>query len=338
MYDSTKFNLSGDKSLSNNSQRICNWKEYNLSLEKRGELILNFGSNFHDSLFYTNDQKRGGKRKFSDNMFIYLLKLKVMLRLPWRGTIGLAKKLFLMAFGFPIPVPNYAHANRAAKKLNIKIKHLLKETKSGLDLAFDSTGVNVYTTSGYHQRRYGKDCLFRQKDQWKKIHISMDLNEQKILSMAFTNSNVNDCEAIKHLVKPIKFRVKSVRADGAYDTEAFHKIIHEWGAKAIIPPASTSKAQNELSRKSVHKEHLEQRDRIIKSIRKSRSFEAGLKRWKIKSNYHQRSKIESCMFRIKRIFGFNLQHKTDNGRLNEIITKINLLNEMSNLGMPAYES
>ncbi len=95
------------------------------------------------------------------------------------------------------------------------------------------------------------------------------------------------------------------------------------------PPARTSKSQDELKSKPKQKKRfLQQRDRTIKEIRKYKDFDEGLKRWKIQSGYHRRSLIESFMFRLKKAFGFNLQHKTDRARKNEIIIKINLLNQM----------
>ena len=94
--------------------------------------------------------------------------------------------------------------------------------------------------------------------------------------------------------------------------------------------------EDELKQARLKRPYLRQRDKIIKFIRRSKDFYEGLKRWKIRSGYHRRSLIESCMFRLKRIFGFNLQHKTEIGRRNEIITKVNLLNRMTALGMPKY--
>jgi len=209
----------------------------------------------------------------------------------------------------------------------------------GMELAFDSTGVNVYSTSGWHQRRYGKESLCRKRDQWKKIHIVMDLDNQQVMSMEFTESNVNDCEVIGSLSREIKGKVKSVRADGAYDTEEFYSIIEDWGAQAMIPPARTSKAQDELKNKPKQKKrYLHQRDKTIKEIRKYEDFDEGLKSWKIQSGYHRRSLIESFMFRLKKTFGFNLQHKTDRARRNEIIIKINILNQMASYGRAQYSS
>lgn len=94
-----------------------------------------------------------------------------------------------------------------------------------MEIAFDSTGVNVYETSGWHQRKHGRDNLYKKREQWKKIHLVLELDTIQILSVTYTDSNVNDCEAVKELCDEIKGPVSSVRADGAYDTEEFYKII-----------------------------------------------------------------------------------------------------------------
>jgi hypothetical protein len=99
----------------------------------------------------------------------------------------------------------------------------------------------------------------------------------QVLSVVYTDSNVNDCEVVQELCSNIKASVKTVRADGAYDTEEFRKIIYEWGAQDLIPPAVTSKAQDELkNRPKIMKNHLEQRDRMIKEIREYENFPEGL--------------------------------------------------------------
>ncbi|MGX6959762.1 MAG: transposase [Rickettsia endosymbiont of Pentastiridius leporinus] len=72
----------------------------------------------------------------------------------------------------------------------------------------------------------------------------------EVLSVSYTDSNINDCEVVSEMSKDIKGKVKEVIADGAYDTEEFRKIIYEWGAKDLIPPARNSKAQNELRNKT----------------------------------------------------------------------------------------
>ncbi len=322
------------------TRSVRNWKEYNKSLVKRGAIIFTFDENYFGTLYYDDAQKRGGVRRYSNFMYEYLLTIKVMLRLPWRATIGFATELLRRAFyNEDVIVPDYAHSSREVSKLDLKIKQFIPERVStGMELAFDSTGVNIYNASGWHQSKYGKDNKCQKREQWK-IHIAIDLSNMQIMSVVCTSSNVNDCEVVQEMCEGISGSVSSVRGDGAYDTEVFRKLIHDWGAKAIIPPSRTSKAQDELKKRpKVKKDCLLERDESIKMIRGFDNFDEGLKHWKLESGYHRRSLVESCMCRFKRIFGFYLQQKTDSGRRNEVIAKVNLLNLMASLGRAEYSS
>lgn len=224
-----------------------NWKEYNHKLKKRGVVIFSFNQSDIDKVYHQGCQQRGGERKYSACMFEYLLNVKVLLRLPWRATVGFVEGLFRKAFPKEhMQVPDYAHACREAAKLSLRVKPFLSSSRGGMELAFDSTGVSVYSTSSWHQRKHGKAGLCRKRDQWKKIHVALDLDTMQVQSMEYTESTTNDCEVVTQLCNNIVGKVKSVRADGAYDTKEFYKILEDWGAKALIPPATTAKAQHEL--------------------------------------------------------------------------------------------
>ena len=157
-----------------------------------------------------------------------------------------------------------------------------------------------------------------------------------MLVSGFTASNVNDCEAFNDMSNDLRGNIASVRADAAYDTYKIYKQIHQWGAKAIIPPGNRAKAQDELKQKVKIKDYLEQRDKVIHSIRKHNNFEEGLQEWKKESQYHKRSLIEAFMYRFKSIFGFSLHNRSERGRRNEIKAKLTLLNLMTSLGMAEY--
>jgi len=323
--------------MSKTKKKIRNWKDYNKGLVKRGQILVSFAEDFLESLYYQAPRCRGGQRLYSPAMYEYLLNLKVMLRLPWRAATGFAQGLLQKAYpALAIQIPDYTHASREARKLSLKIKPVnLRE--EGLELAFDSTGLNVYSTSGYHQRKHGKEALHHYGNQWKKVHIGLELNTMQIVCMTCTDSSANDCEVVQDLCNQVKGNIVSMRADGAYDTNEFYEILHNRGSKILVPPATTSKAQDELMRTpKIKKKFLEQRDATIHFIRQYTSFEEGLRQWKISSGYHRRSLIEATMFRLKRIFGFNLQLKTEQGRTNELITKINLLNQMASMAKAEY--
>ena len=58
-----------------------------------------------------------------------------MFRMGWRAVIGFAG----------ISVPNYAHASRLCSKIKVKPISL---GEGSIEIAFDSTGVNLYQTNG----------------------------------------------------------------------------------------------------------------------------------------------------------------------------------------------
>jgi len=324
--------------MSETQKKIRNWRDYNKSLVKRGQLLLSFDTDYLDQLYYKSPQRKGGVVIYSPQMYEFLLNIKVLLRLPWRATTGFALALLQKAFPSVVAqVPNYSHASRACRKMNLRVKPVGLHSKESLNIAFDSTGVNVYSTSGYHQRKYGKEGLYRKREQWKKVHLAVDLDSLQIVSMAYTESGVNDCEVVDELWDTLSKPINSVRADGAYDTFDVYARGHREGTQIIVPPAITSKAQDELKKPpKIKKTFLETRDTAIHFIRQFETFEKGLKQWKIDRNYHLRSLIETTMFRFKRIFGFNLSLKSEQGRRNELIVKINLLNQMAALGLPQY--
>lgn len=321
-------------------QTVRNWREYNKSLKKRGAIIFSFDREYLLKLYYSDQQKRGGLRKYNKAMYEYLLTVKVLLRLPWRATESFVEGLLKLAFSKEqIKVPNYAHASREANRLKLSIKQYVPRSIDGMELAFDSTGVNIYTRSGWHQCKHGKNSAYHDMDRWRKIHIAMDLDTMQIQAMAYTPSNINDCETVLQMSKDTSGKIKSIRADAAYDTKEMYKIANDCGAKAIIPPNRRAKMQDELKKKPKVKEaHMLQRDETIKMIRKHNKFDNGLKNWKIHSGYHRRSLIEACMFRFKKAFGFYLQQKTELGRKNEVIAKINILNLMASYGRAQYSA
>ena len=229
------------------TKKVRNWKDYNMSLKKRGRVIFSFSKEYLEDLYFTGKRSKGGVRQYSTKMYELILYVKVLFRLPWRAAVGFTEGLVEQLLpNNTIKVPNFGHASREAGKLELKIKQY--NTKEDMEIAFDSTGVNVYTTSGWHQRKHGKDYKCRRREQWKKVHIAVDINTNQALVSAVTDSNTNDCEVFNQMSNEIEGSIKSVRADGAYDTYEVYQKIEEWGARAIIPPAKTSKAQDELKK------------------------------------------------------------------------------------------
>lgn len=250
--------------------RIRNWSEYNRALVNRGSLLFDFAPDYLTQLTYQGTQVRGGMVRYSAQMYEFLLTIKVLLRLPWRASVGFAHGLLSKAFPeATVSVPHYAHASRMAAQLPLKIKTLGLTATQGLVLAFDSTGVHVYTGSGWHQRKYGKTAKCKRRDSWKKIHLGLDLTTQQIVAMAYTDSNHNDCEMIPQLGQASTGKVTEFIADGAYDTRACYQMTTRWQAKAIIPPDCRAKMQVQLKSPRTYQSYLAQRDQTLQEIQRS---------------------------------------------------------------------
>lgn len=62
--------------------------------------------------------------------------------------------------------------------------------------------------------------------------------------------------------------------------------------------------------------------------------EMGRDEWKIKHKYHQRSKVETAMFRMKRCFSGGLTSKIPEIQAAELFIRCQLLNRFFKLGKP----
>lgn len=77
-------------------------------------------------------------------------------------------------------------------------------------------GVQAYTDKMYE---------YLSMSQWRKLHVALDLKSMEIVSMSYTQGNVNDCEEIENLLKGIKDRkIESITGDGVYDTHKMYEL------------------------------------------------------------------------------------------------------------------
>ena len=87
------------------------------------------------------------------------------------------------------------------------------------------------------------------------------------------------------------------------------------GVTHVIPPQC-----NAVISKNKDK-HLQKRDEDIETIKA-----IGTKQWKVQSNYHQRSKVETVMFRYKTIIGVKLSSRTIENQKTEVRIGCKILN------------
>ncbi len=117
-----------------------------------------------------------------------------------------------------------------------------------------------------------------------------------------------------------KFKIKTVIADGVYDTRAFYASAESKGARVIAPPDRTATAGGELSRA---------RDRAVRRIRK-----VGRRQWKTEVGYHRQAQVENAFFRLKTIHWDRMRARGEDAQQVEAVIACNILNRVTEFGRP----
>jgi IS5 family transposase len=298
--------------------RIRNWQKYNKALVNRGSLTIWFDeksiAEWHNT---QHSGQRGRPQDYSDTAIICALTLRNIFRLPLRATQGLVASLISL-LQLHITAPDYSTLCRRQSSL------ILPQYKSNhnkpLHLVVDGSGFKIYGEGEWKMRQHGKE----KRRVWRKLHIAVDESSQDIVMAVISDSNVHDSEVLD-LLLPLKedIVVSQVTGDGAYDTHNCYNAAIKIGAKPCFPPRI-----NAARNKPVDEAHR-LRNRVVGSVRSK-----GLKKWKVKNNYHRRSLSETAFSRLKKIFGSSAASRAFENQVVELGLRCHILNRMNQLGMP----
>jgi IS5 family transposase len=295
--------------------RIRNWKEYNRALVGRGSITLWIDERAIQSwLNHDYLAQRGRPRTYADAAIVCSLMLREVYHLPLRATAGLVSSvLSLLQTG--LPAPDYSTLSRRARLLNVPL--LSGASGEPLHLIVDSTGLKLYGEGEWKVRLHG----WAKHRTWRKLHIGIDAQTQQVRAAVLTNKEVVDPRVLPRLLKQIEVAIQSVTADGAYDSRECYRAIDKRGAEAIIPPRKGSNYWRD--------EYLKDRNSNLKVVRR-----LGVKGWKKKAGYHQRSLVETAMFRLKTLFTDKLRSREVKRQATEVMIRCGAMNRMTELGMP----
>ncbi len=104
------------------------------------------------------------------------------------------------------------------------------------------------------------------------------------------------------MLKKFSSQIKTARGDGAYDASNFRKQVHAKGGTCIVPPPRGAAYKG-----SKDEAWEEERDAALAAIAGFGGNEIGRKLWKVCAGYHERSLVETAMYRMKRMFGDRLK-------------------------------
>jgi hypothetical protein len=146
---------------------------------------------------------------------------------------------------------------------------------------------------------------------------------------------VTDEQMLPSLLESIEQPIERCMADGAYDRKRCYQTCHERGIQLITPPACNAVLQSpdqaDVARQS-RDQAIERIQELTKEYAGDR--EAARKKWKEEVEYHQRSLVETAMYRFKTLCGGKLFSRKESSQQREALIKVNVINKMTQLGMP----
>jgi len=225
-----------------------NWKEYNESLVRRGEILLDFDmlDEWEDELKKMNQSKEGksGARYRYPEPFMRLLAyLHVLFHLPFRQEEGFIKSLSKYVDG--LEAPDWSTIWERTKNLDMTLDGV--RTDQPISIALDSSGIKVSNSGDWIRKKW------KVKRGYLKVHLAVDAKSKQAVSMEVTEETVSDGSQTESLVLEAvaKNDVERAYADGAYDSRANFNLLESCGIDPVIKVRKNAsrKAKGSYARK-----------------------------------------------------------------------------------------
>jgi len=304
------------------SYKVTNWREYNESLVRRGDITFWFDEDVIEAWEHANDEPKVGRPfTYSDTAVECLLVLRELFRLPYRQTEGLGRALVKL-MQVELAIPDFTSLAKRAAKLGVSLD--VAGRRGPIDVVVDSTGLKVFGEGEWKMRKHGKS----KRRTWRKLHLSVNPATQEIEAEVLTENGGHDADQVKGLLAQVDGPVNAFYGDGAYDQWKVYDELAEREIEPVIPPRRNAKIKQHGNSSQTPLV----RDEAIRAIRRG-----GRKSWKQSVNYHRRSLAETAMYRLKCCFGDRLKnHAFPNQRTEARIRSI-ILNHFTHLGLPQFQ-
>ncbi|MGI9010537.1 MAG: IS5 family transposase [Nitrososphaeraceae archaeon] len=288
-----------------------NWKRYNESLVRRGEVLLDFDviDNWGTELTKMNNNKEGRKFVYPNSFIKLLGYMRAYFHLPYRQTEGVVRE---HASNTLSSIPDYNNISRRINRLDIKIED--DDDKSNLHndyfiIAIDSTGIKLSNRGEWIRHRWNV------KRGYLKIHVAVDIKKKRVLSLKVTSEQIHDGKVLPELIDDITIKqnkvIETAIMDGSYDSNKNFQLLSFKGIKPAIKVRKNSRY-----RKTNH--YL--RNKTVKMQK------TNLQQWKNSVGYGQRWIVESVFSCIKRMFGEYVTAIRFENMVKEMMLKVSLYN------------
>lgn len=287
---------------------MVNWRSYNESLVRRGEVMLDFDiiDGWQDELEKMNGGKEGASFRYPHSFVQLLGYMRAYFHLPYRQTEGVGRA---HAKSSVPSIPDYSTLCRRINSLDIRVD---ENVGNDIVIALDSTGIKVANRGEWMRHKW------HVRRGYLKIHVAVDIRKKKVASMEVTSEEVHDGKMLKKLVDRASENndISRVLADGAYDSRENFQFLADRGIDAAIRVRknSSGKAHGCYPRKLVVLQQL-----------------ADFDKWKASMSYGHRWIVESVFSAMKRMFGEYVMARKYQNMVKEMFLKVSLYNMFADM-------
>jgi transposase len=292
---------------------MIDWPSYNRSLVRRGEILFSYDflDTWDSELERMNKNKMGKPFLFPNSFILVIGYIRYFFHLPYRQTEGIIK-----ATGKRLPEkpPSYGHICKRINKLNVNITNdNTDDVDDYIIIAIDGTGIKVTNRGQWMSEKWN---VQNRKKDYLKIHVAVNIKTKEILALEVTDEKVHDGKMLTKLIDRVLdnqgiTKIKSVLADGAFDSNANFRYIEDKRIKpgikvrknSIVSPKNNGLRNKEVMRQS-----------------------KDLLRWKKKRKYGHRWIAETVFSTIKRTFGEYVSTTRFQNMVKEMMIKVSLYN------------
>lgn len=289
------------------------WHAYNNQLKRRGDFVICIPKeDWDEALAEMNKEKNGHPFEYPKLLINVAVAARFTLHLHYRQLEGFLSGLASRFGAFPA-TPSYSQLCRRANaamegsKLAVGIKGLSK-WKEGDMIAVDSSGIKVCNRGEWIRHKH------KVRRGWLKLHIATNSKGEAIIAEV-TEEDTGDAEVFEEVVAPRLQELKPSRVplDMGYDKNTVYDAIGNCGADPVIPPrdGATTDCASKYRRKIVRE--------MIKS---------GYKRWSRKHRHGERWMVEGYFSAFKGTFGEYVSCRKPENMVNELYTKVLILQEL----------
>jgi len=293
-------------------KRKINWREYNESLVRRGEMLFDDGflQNWRAELKKMNKGKEGANYRYPNSLILLLATVHAYL-LPYRQLEGFLRVMSLHIKKLKEMVPDFTTIWWRVVRTKINLNPKVNLERDNIVIAVDSTGIKVTNRGEWILDKWKNK---RKRKGFIKIHLAVNIKTKKIVSMIVTKEDVHDGKMLKEIVNDVSknYDIKKVLADGGYDSKDNFRYLDELKITPIIKVRKNSSIKN-------NSKCIPRKLSVIQQL-------DNLKRWEKTHGYGMRWMAESAFSSIKRTFGEHVSSVKWNNIVNEVMLKASIYN------------